>query len=65
MKPNWHKASVTLFGDGDAGEVSGYFDYNLESWLAGIVIEIDESWYEFSVYIGPFQFSVIYWRVAP
>ena len=62
MKPNWHKASFTLFGDGVEGTVSGYFDYDLESWLAGIAVEIDESWYELSIYIGPIKFSVIYWR---
>lgn len=61
----WHKASVVLFGEGGEGTWSGYFDYDLGSWVAGIVIEIDESWYDVSIYIGPLHFSIIHWRQAP
>jgi hypothetical protein len=61
----WRKASFTIFGEGDDGTLSGYFDYDLGSWVAGVVLEIDESWYDVSIHIGPLHVSFVYWRLAP
>jgi len=64
MKSNWHRANVPLFDrrDNRPGTVSVFLDYNLESWLFGVYIERDESWYELRLDAGPLSISFLYWR---
>lgn len=62
MKPTWHRISTSLIGDDEPGTCSMFFDYNLARWTIGFWFDFDPCWYEIAVDIGPFQFSLIYWR---
>ena len=63
MKPNWHRASVTLINNSqEPGGVTVYFDYDLRCWLFGISISPDPYWYDLKISLGPIGFSLMYWR---
>lgn len=63
MKPTWRRVSTTFFGrQHEPGTVSLFFDYNLASWFIGFAFSNDESWRDLWIQIGPFCFTLTYWR---
>lgn len=63
MKPTWTRVSTTIYGDShDPGTVSIFFDYDLRCWLFGVSSDLDPSWYDFKISIGPIGLSFMYWR---